>query len=200
VKKTIKIKMPKSATLKMNVRHGEVKLASTTKNINATLSYARLLATTIDGDKTHIVASYSPVSVQSWDNGSLNANFSESIALKDVKLLRLSANSSEVTIDRLLNTAHIVNNLGAVSIKAVSKDFKDLNISVQNGELNFELPLSPYTIYVNGTSSKLSSPPYLVWEKTRNENNTIHQSYHLNKNTNRSIVINSKYSDVVLEK
>ncbi|MEX0289695.1 MAG: hypothetical protein AB3N14_11350 [Flavobacteriaceae bacterium] len=200
VKKTIKIKMPKSAKLKMNVRHGEVKLAENTVNINATLSYARLHATTIDGDRTKIVASYSPVSVQSWDNGSLNTNFSDNVALKDVKYLKLSANSSDVTIERLLKSAYIKNNLGALRINGVAKNFDDLDISVQHGELNFELPTSPYTIYVNGTSSKVTSPAYLVWDKTRNHSNTVQRSYHMNSNAESSIIINSAYSNVVLEK
>jgi hypothetical protein len=38
IKKSIKIKMPKSVKLKMNVRHGEVKLAENTKDLRATLS------------------------------------------------------------------------------------------------------------------------------------------------------------------
>ena len=200
VKKTIKIKMPKSAKLKMNVRHGEVKLAENTININATLSYARLHATTIDGDGTKIVASYSPVSVQSWDNGSLNTNFSDNVALKDVKYLKLSANSSDVTIDRLLNSAYIKNNLGALRINGVDKNFDDLDISVQHGELKFGLPTSPYTIYVNGTSSKLSSPAYLIWDKTGSNSKTVQKSYHKNRNAESSIIINSAYSNVVLEK
>ena len=105
--------MPKSTKLKMNVRHGEVKLAENTTNLKATLSYARLQATNIDGERTNIVASYSPVSVQTWGNGSLNTNYSDKIALKEVKFLNLSANSSDVTIERLINTASIKNNLGA---------------------------------------------------------------------------------------
>jgi len=199
VKKTIKIKMPKSAKLKMNVRHGEVKLAANTRNMDATLSYARLLAATIDGDQTNIVASYSPVSVASWDNGQLHTNFSEKVALKDVKSLRLSANSSQVTIDRLLKSANIVNNLGALRINTVSKDFQDLDISVQHGELNCVLPTAPYIISIDGTSSKLSSPAYLVWDRTNNKTNTVQKSYHLDKNSERSIIINSLFSDVVLE-
>ena len=83
--------MPKSTKLKMNVRHGEVKLAENTRNMDATLSYSRLLASTIDGEKTKIVASYSPVSVQRWNYGNLNLNFSEEVALKDVNILNLNA-------------------------------------------------------------------------------------------------------------
>ena len=200
VKKTIKIKMPKSARLKMNVRHGEVKLAEHTVNINATLSYARLLATTIDGDRTNIVASYSPVNVQTWEQGSLNTNFSDKISLKDVKYLKLSANSSDVTINRLLNSAYIKNNLGALRINNMDKGFRDLDISLQHGEFNCALPTSPYKIYVKGTSSKLKSPVTLVWDRSDNRTNSIHEGYYLNKNAESSIIINSVYSDVVLEK
>lgn len=199
VKKTIKIKMPKSTKLKMNVRHGEVKLAENTTNLKATLSYARLQATNIDGERTNIVASYSPVSVQTWGNGSLNTNYSDKIALKEVKFLNLSANSSDVTIERLINTASIKNNLGALRINGLAKNFKDLDISMQHGELNCDLPTTPYKIYVNGTSSKLSSPAYLVWDKSTERGKTIQKSYHLNKNAEGSITINSVYSDVVLE-
>ena len=111
VKRSIRIKMPKSVKLKMNVRYGEVKLAENTKNIDATLSYARLLASTIDGDKTNIVAAYSPVIVQKWNLGKLNTKYSGEISLKDVKYLTLDATSSEVTIDRLLKSAKVKNNL-----------------------------------------------------------------------------------------
>lgn len=199
IKKIIKVKMPKSAKLKMNVRHGVVKLAQNTLNMDANLSYARLHATTIEGDKTNIIASYSPVTVQHWDNGRLNINFSEEVALKDVRYLDLSANSSEVTIDRLLQGALIKNNLGALRINSVSKDFQDMDISMQNGELFCALPATPYDIYVNGTSSKLSSPTGLVMDVTKNKNNTVHKGYNLSKNSNRSIVINTQYSEVILQ-
>ncbi len=199
IKKSIKVKMPKSAKLKMNVRHGEVKLAENTLDLNATLSYARLHAATIEGDKTNIIASYSPVTVQHWDNGRLNINFSDEVALKDVRFLDLSANSSEVTINRLLQSAFIKNNLGALHINSISKNFKDMDISMQNGELFCALPATAYTIYVNGTSSKLSSPANLVMEVTKSKNSTIHQGYNLTKNSERSIVINTQYSEVVLQ-
>ncbi len=69
----------------MNVRHGEVKLAENTNNIDATLSHASLLAATIDGDKTMVMASYSPVSVEKWNYGQLHTDYSENVDLKEVK-------------------------------------------------------------------------------------------------------------------
>lgn len=199
VKKSIKIKMPKSMKINMNVRHGEVKLAENTKNINATLSHASLWAATIDGDKTIINASYSPVSVQHWNYGQLRANYSKKVDLKRVMNLRLNAKSSDITIDNLLVSAYIKNDLGPIQINSIGKDFKEIDISLQNAELNFKTPEVPFTIYVNGTSSQLTCPTDIKLIRTRNGNTIINKGFRDDKNASGSIVIHSKYSDVVLE-
>src|SRR5690606_3519252 len=95
IKKTIKIKLPKSTKIKMDVRHGEVKLAENTTDMNANLSYATLVASTIDGDKTYIDASYSPVSVQKWNYGRLKADYSENVTIKEVGDLTVNSTFSD---------------------------------------------------------------------------------------------------------
>jgi len=197
VKKTLKVKMPKSMKIKMNVRHGEVKLAENTKNINATLSHSSLLAATIDGDKTIINASYSPVSVLRWNYGQLQANYSKKVDLKRVINLRLNANSSDVTIDNLDARAFIKNDFGPLHIKSIGKNFKEIDISLQNADLNFKTPKVPFTIYVNGTSSKFTCPSDINLNKTKNGASTINKGFLGNENANGSVVIHSKYSDVV---
>lgn len=199
VKKTIKIKMPKATKIKMNVRHGEVILAENTRNIKATVSHASLLAATIDGDETIIKASYSPVSVQNWNYGQLQVNYSDYVHLKEVHNLRLSATSSDVVIEELLQSAFIKNDLGPLRINSISNDFKVLDVSLQNADFESVLPSSSYTIYVNGTNSKFSHPADLTLEETQNLNSFIHKGYHIDKNTDRSITVNAKYSTVVLE-
>lgn len=199
VKKTIKIKMPKSAKLDMNVRHGEVKLAENTKNMQATLSYSRLLASTIDGDQTNILASYSPVNVQKWNYGKLKAQFSEDVAIQDAQHLSLVSTSSEVTIDRLLNSAKLSNNLGRLKINSIDQEFADLDISVQNGELVCVLPDSPFQIYIEGVSSDLSTPAKLNLEKRQEGNRVIHTGYHGDPKVDKEIRINARYSDIALK-
>lgn len=199
IKKTIKIKMPKSVKLKMNVRHGEVKLAENTKNLKATLSHARLLATNIDGDDTTILASYSPVSVQQWYYGQLQADYSENVDLKEVHNLILKSTSSDITIDRLLTNLTASNSFGPMRINSISKNFKNLDVSLRNAELIFELPETAYNIYVNGTTSKLITPVSLKLNKTKNGHVTIHKGYHIKNNSDRSIKINSKYSEVIMQ-
>lgn len=199
VKKTIKIKMPKNTKIKMNVRHGEVKLAENTKNINATLSHAYLWASTIDGDQTDIKVSYSPISVQKWNYGQLQTDYSENVDLREVLNLRLSATSSDVSIDHLLKSAFIKSDLGPLHINTVSENFKELDVSLQNAEMICTLPATAYTIYINGTNSKVDCPDRLRLDRKKNLNTEIVKGYHLDANNKASIVIHSKYSNVLLD-
>lgn len=199
VKKTIKVKMPKGMKMKMNVRHGEVKLAANTKNLNAIISHSSLWAAIIDGDQTEIKASYSPVSVEKWNFGQLQVDYSEEVDLKEVGNLRLTSTSSDVTIDRLVNSVYIKNNFGPLKINSVSKNFSEIDISLQNAELDCKIPSTPFTIYVNGTDSELTYPSGVTLNRTQNHNTIVHKGYHINKDGNKSIIINSKYSEVTLD-
>nr|WP_299384306.1 hypothetical protein [Allomuricauda sp.] len=199
VKKRIKIKMPKSVKLKMNVRHGEVKLSANTKNIKASLSHASLLASTIDGVRTDIRASYTPVVVQKWNYGQLKTDFSEKVDLKEVGELRLNAVSSHVTINKLVDKVLATNNLGALRINSVADEFSNIDITVENGEVDFTIPSVPFTIYVNETTSDFAYPEILAIGSSKNYNTNVHKGYHIKNDGSKTININSKYSEVVLK-
>lgn len=199
IKKTIKIKMPKSVRLKMNVRHGEVKLAGNTKNMSANLSYATLLARTIDGVKTNIMASYSPVFVQNWNEGRLQADYSENVDLKEVKVLTLNSISSNITIDQMLNSALIKNSFGTLDINYVSPNFSDLSIFLENTDLACTLPQSAFNIQINGTASNLKPTAGLTLKKSGDKEKMEYKGYNIKETNDRKITINSKYSDIVLK-
>lgn len=199
IKKTIKISLPKSTRIKMDVRHGEVKLAENTKNLNANLSHSSLWAVTIDGEETNVSASYTPVSVQRWNHGRLSTSYSEEILLSEVVQLQLQATSSDVTIDKLFKNAFIKNDFGSVHVFELGDDFKDLDVSVKNGELNVTVPKVATNIYIKGNSSTLKLPEGLQMIATKNGTTTIHKGHHIKANNDRSIVITSDYSKVVLQ-
>ena len=199
IKKTIKIKLPKSTKIKMNVRHGEVKLAENTHNMNATLSYATLLAATIDGDKTFINASYSPVSVQKWNYGRLRTDYSDKVNINEVGSLTLNATFSDVTIEKLLRQAFIKNDFGPLHISTISNSFTDLDIQVQNAELYCKLPPSAYNLVVNSTDSDVDYPSNITLDHTKNGYTTLYKGYNLNNGSGKSIVITSKFSDLTLQ-
>lgn len=199
IKKTIRIKMPKNAKLKLNVRHGEVKLAENAHNMQATLSYARLLASTIDGDQTNVSVRYSPVAVKAWNGGRLSADFSTDVRLEVVGKLDLAATSSDVTIAKLLRQAHIRNNLGGLQIQNVAQDFSTMEISVQNGKVECQLPETPYVIRVANHASNVAYPKGVVWEGGRAAVTGNRQGYCQQADAGRSVVINASYSDVKLQ-
>jgi ElaB/YqjD/DUF883 family membrane-anchored ribosome-binding protein len=199
IKKTIKVKMPKSVKLRMNVKHGEVKLAAATENMKASLRHASLLAATIEGKHTNISASYSPIVVQNWSLGQLKADYSDAITLKEVGELRLNSVSSNVSIDKLNGKAFVTNNLGKLFINEIASDFSDLDVSVQNGEVSCTIPKTPVSFYLNGTRSTINYPSNLVMERTQNFDNIIHKGFKGKDNSGKLITINSKYSEVVLK-
>jgi hypothetical protein len=199
VKKSIKIKMPKSTRLKMNVKHGEVKLAATTKDLNASLRYASLLAATIDGASTDIRVAYSPVVVQKWNLGQLSADYSDRVNLKEVNYLNLNATSSNIIIDRLNHKAVVTNNLGELVINSVADNFSELNVAVKNGEFRCKLPMAAVSLYLNGTNSSTHFPNSLQLKTTKNQNTMVYEGFQKNADSGKMITVNSKYSEVVLE-
>jgi hypothetical protein len=168
--------------------------------MSANLSYATLLASTIDGVKTNIMASYSPVTVKNWNEGQLQADYSENVDLKQVKVLTLNSISSNVTIDQMLNSALIKNSFGALNINYVSPNFSDLTIFLENTDLACTLPQSAFHIQINSTASDLKPPAGLTLKKSDGNKEKIeYKGYHIKETNEREITINSKYSDIVLK-
>ena len=99
----------------------------------------------------------------------------------------------------MIKTAFVKNDFGRLKIGSITKDFTDLDITLQNAELDFNVPNVAFDIYVNGTSSTFTSPDKVILERTKNHSNTIHKGYYINKKGERSIVINSKYSEVNMQ-
>ncbi|QLG46352.1 hypothetical protein [Costertonia aggregata] len=199
VKKTIKIKLPKSTKIQMNVRHGEVKLAQNTKNINATLSYARLLAATIDGAETLISASYSPVDIQKWNKGRLRTDYSEPVRIVEVNDLNLNSVSSDVSIGYLINTVEANSDFSTLNINEIAKNFNGLRVIVNNGELSCGLPKSDFSVHISEKDSKIRYPSQLKMSVQGENHKKLHLGHNNRKNDDRLIRIESKYSDVVLK-
>ena len=198
IKKTIKITLPKSIKIKMNVRHGEVKLAENTRNLKATLSHSNLFGDTIDGNETMITASYSPVSVQKWKYGNLKADYSEHVTIDEVLFLNLSSTFSNVTLEKVFNRLVVKNNFGPLQINYIDDGFEEIDVSMQNAELVCELPNKSYLIYVKGEASDISCPDSLGLVK-EDKGNIITCKNESKVDLNKKISINAKYSDIVLK-
>ena len=190
VKRTLKIKMPKDAELKMNVRHGKLKFASLIKNLKADLAYSTLLATHIDGIHTSINVSYSDVNVTNWNAGDLNLKYVENAMLRQVKQLSLNAISSNIDIDDLTGTAIIDGSFGDLAIHNVSESFSNLNIILENSDATIQLPNTDYNLLFKGDRSKFNN---------ERVNRKAIKNYPENGSTDKTILVNAKYSNVVMQ-
>ncbi len=199
IKKKIKIKLPKSTKMNLNIRHGEVKLAQQTFNLKATLLHSNLLGNIIEGNNTMVNASYSPVTIQKWNYGSLKADYADYVDLGEVLFLNLNATSSNVTIHKLLKKVVINNSFGPLNIKYVDSNFKNINIVMDNAELECNLPDSACNISGNLYASEFSYPKNLQIRKDCSSNTTIVKGYSINNNAKNNISINTKFSEVVLK-
>ncbi len=191
VKKTIKIKMPKKAKLKMNVRHGELKFASIITDLRGDISHSALTANSIDGSKTSINVSYSPVLITNWVLGELKLNYVEKAQIANVHRLVLSSNSSNIDINSLIGNAVIDGSFGELSINNILPSFNNLNIVLENSEAFLVLPKTAYNLQYKGSRSKLKHP------KTNNSTATTFSSGDLT--SSKTIVINAKFSEVNMQ-
>lgn len=200
VKKTIKIKMPKSVKLKMNVKHGEVKLAANTKEINASLRYASLLASDISGKNSTIDAAYSPMVIERWNAGNLSTKYSDKVKLASVRDLRLNSTSSNITIDRILNDVYIVNDLGQTVINSVDDNFKNIFVSLKNGQLNAVLPKVACNVNIVDKLSEVSYPNTINAKVVKTATGyEIQGGVSAKRPTNATFGVNAEYSEVVIK-
>ncbi|TYA71568.1 hypothetical protein [Seonamhaeicola marinus] len=191
VKKTIKIKLPKDAKLKVNVRHGEVEFANNIDNLEADLSHSKLIAQSINGGSTSISASYTPVYISNWNLGELNLNYAKDVELNNVKHVVLNSNSSNVVIDNLTGNAVIDCNIGDIKILKIDDAFTNLNTILQNCDAVIALPNTDCNVRYKGTRSRISHP------KKESGNVTTFSTGNLS--SGKSIVVNAKYSTVTMK-
>ncbi len=194
IEKRIKIKMPKGAKIKLDVRHGEVKLAENARDLRANLSYASLLASNIEGEQTLVNARYSPVLVKQWRSGRLDTDFSEDVTLELVRRLNLRATSSVISIDRISEQASIRNDLGSLRIGSIDNGFENMTVSVQNGDVECVLPEGDFEIALQNQGSRLEIPSFVVWDEKTYPESGKRTGFRGKRDSGRSIVINASYS------
>ncbi|PTX61528.1 hypothetical protein C8N46_104171 [Kordia periserrulae] len=200
VKKKINIKMPKKAKLKLNVRHGEVTIASVGENMDAKLSHAALYANVIEGANTTIETSYAPIHVTKWNDGALKVNFVENVDLQSVAKINLMSNSSKVSVGTLGEKGIISGTFGNLLIHNIGENFQTLDIILENTDARIQLPAAAFKLYYIGSNSSIAYPETVNGTKNKTQFNTIVRGYQKSSNSGSEININAKYSDVTLHK
>ncbi|WP_179345659.1 YggN family protein [Winogradskyella ursingii] len=190
VKKVIKIKIPKKAILKTNIRHGELKISSVISNMKGDIAYSYFVAEHIDGSDTSINVSYSPVMIDTWDMGTLNLNFVERAQIQEAKDLVLNSKSSNINITNLKNTGLIDGSFGDLTISNLADTFKNLNLILEHSDALVYLPKDvDYSLNFKGDRSKFNNKATTQKSVNTTADGTA---------SNKVISINAKFSSVIM--
>ena len=198
-KKVLKVKMPKSGQLKLNVRHGEVKLAGTTNNLRGEVSHSKFSAAEIAGKNTNFKVAYTPVMIKNWKYGVLNAAYVQDLKIDRAESLKLDSNSSVVHLKELGETGILAGTFGELRIDKVAPGFKNLDITLENSDLVLDLPESAFNFVYNGTNSEVKYPQGLKVTSSNSYDNQKLKGYNGNQNAGAAINIHAKFSDVLLK-
>jgi len=196
--KTIKIKMPKGAKTEIDVRHGKIQMADAV-NVKATLNHSPFTANSIDGGETLINASYAPVIVNNWNNGTLYLKFVENCNIAEVSSINLQANSSDVLIGNVENEAILAGSFGTLKVTNVSNGFKNIDVLLENTDAVLHLPDTAFSFYFNGKKSTLQYPKSLQLNRTKNYNRVLVRGFNKNSNAGRNVTVNANYSNVKIQ-
>lgn len=197
-KRTIKIKAPMDARLKLDVRHGEVKLRGNNTNLQADLSHSNFSAGSISGKNTSVSAAYTPVKVQNWKYGVLNAAYVKDCTIENVISIKLNSKSSDVSIGNLKETGILSGNFAKLVIKSLAPGFKNLDINLQNSDLNVDLPDAAFSFTYNGTQSKIKYPGSLSLKSSKSYDNETLRGFNKSQNADGTVNIKASFSDVLL--
>lgn len=197
-KKTIIIRMPKNTKTNVNIRHGNLKMADA-NNMRANLDYTPFKANSIDGGQTSINASYASVVVNTWKQGSLNVKYVDNCSIENVQNLSLSANSSDVRIGNITKQAFLSGSFGDLRIDKISDGFETLDINLENTDARVKVPIGAFSFYFNGKKSTLKFPKTLQLKESKNADRVLVKGFNQNNSSNKTITINSTYSNVSLQ-
>ncbi|MFL1896036.1 hypothetical protein ACJRPK_10060 [Aquimarina sp. 2-A2] len=199
VQKIVKIKIPAQARLKLKVRHGALDLGDGATDARILLSHSQLSAHTIDGQNTFIQAAYSPILVHRWEQGKLAISYVKNCRIQNANDLWVNADSSNIYIEELETHGAIAGNFGAITIASLGDKFSTLDLVVENSDFKVKLPAAAFNFTYNGVQSRISIPKTLETNVRKNFGNIFINGFQNTRDTEKTITINAKYSDVIFQ-
>ncbi|MBW2962598.1 hypothetical protein [Mesonia aestuariivivens] len=199
VRRTIVIKMPKNAKVHLNVRHGNLTFEDDVTNLRGNIAHTNFKAKNINGKETALTISYSPIYIEGWEHGSINTSYVKDCKIEKAKSIKLSSNASDVVIDELEETGIISGSFGELTINHTGDHFKRLEINLENSDLILKLPSSSFNFTYSGSRSEVKYPSKLKTSVMDSYGNQLIDGYHKSRNTDSSIRINARFSDVLIQ-
>lgn len=197
VSKTLKVKIPRNAKVKINAKHGKIVFTDEVKNLDAELKYVLVNASTISGKETFINGSYSNFEIDHWLEGKLEIMFSDYTLIKKVNEMTLTSNASVVSIDDVTTSIEAKGNFKMLSID-VSSEMKHVSLNLEDSKrVWLKLPKTPFKLKYKGIDSKLIHPE--KFKLTTSKSNGRIQIIESNLSQNNGSVVNINSLSCVMQ-
>ena len=86
-----------------------------------------------------------------------------------------------------------------MKIGKLSPEFKNLDITVKNSDLEISLPQTALNFNYNGTQSKIDYPKASTIKSTTSYDNEMLNGFYRSANANRNISINATFSKIIIK-
>lgn len=197
VKKTIEIKVPKSAMFKLNLRHSKIS-AESMSNLSANLNYSDFTIETISGEESKIQMNYSSLNVGTVEDLKLQLEYSKQIQIGNIDRLNANSKMSQLTIDNLKDQALIQGSYGELTIRNVDPKFSLIDIKLEKSTANLNLPEAMmFDFYAKSSNSKFNINSDLDFKISKSFDDVIYTNESTQSNSKR-ISLSADYSSVNL--
>lgn len=199
IKKHLKIKVPKNATFKLNVRHGKLNIPNSSKKMSANISYGNFIGGVIIGDDNDLNFSNSPVIISSLLSGNLTLTNVPNATFGTIANTNLFANSSDIVVKEIGENVDLSQKFGNLEIQKIVKDFKNFNLILDYSKATINLSNAAYSFHINNKKSslELSSSIFETINKTQESIQNI-EGYSQNKTTQNKLFLTAVYSTLNL--
>ncbi len=198
IKKVIEIKVPKSTTFEVNLRHSKLD-ADSMKNLSAKLRYSDIKLGELLGEESEIHMNYSSLFIDSAEQLSLNLVYSKKAEIGNVNELNVKSKMSELAVGKLRGQALIKGSYGKLSIDEIDPDFFLIDIQLEKSTANLKLPKSvDYRFYAKSSNSKFNINSDLEFKMSKSFEDVIYTST-ASKGESQIVSLSANYSTVNLE-
>jgi hypothetical protein len=197
IKKIIEIKVPKSASFEVDLKHSSLD-AESMENLTADLKYSDLRIKSISGKTSEIKMNYSNLRVDRADQLKLDLVYSKEVNLGEVNDLKVKSKMSELNIGNLKNQAFIQGSYGELSINEIHPKFSLIDIQLEKSSANLKLPEdSNFNFYAKSSNSKFNMNSDLDFKMTKSFDDVIYTNSSSQSDTQR-FSLNVDYSTITL--
>lgn len=197
IQKVIEIKVPKSATFEVDLRHSKLN-ADVMKNLSAKLRYSDFQLKDLLGENSEVQMNYSTLLIGSANKLKLNLLYSKKVELVQVNEVNVKSKMSNFKINHLKSQALIDGSYGELVINEIDTDFSLVDIQLEKSRATLILPKTlSYKFYAKSSNSKFNMNSDLDFKMSKSFDDVIYTNSAKTDNS-KTLSLSANYSTVDL--